>query len=853
MPYMINGIGTTYYGKKNLEESHGTCGKCGRGGVLKSYETRLWFVIFLIPIIPLGKKMILDYCSRCTGHRAIPLQEWERIKGESISQGREEMSSNPDDPQTAIRMHSRLSFFSQREEAEEIARGMAGKFKDNVDVQLYLGDYYDKAQKVDDADTCFERALALEPGNHAARRAVALGCIAKNELSRAADLLSFMRFSGPDQDPTVLYTLATAFQKNNNHGEALSYFEIMARDFPDIAKKNKDFRKAVKKSKQALGDSYNFLPRREFASTKKWKRAAVVVAVLAVLLLVLNWYLSNHRSLQVVNQLEASASITVPGRDLVEISPGERTVLKVPEGQYDITVQVQNSLPENVPVSIPNTLMDRVFGNTVYFLNVSRGAVFVWEETTYSENPTPNDPYRFKFYAGDAFFTVSNINYLFKPFPETVSLPDSKPVFKTRFDVFQGAPAAMPGILQSNGIPADKILLYLEAHLGALHEDEDLLSFYMIYAQVTKGVPRALLFLEKGLARRPVNVEWHRTYQSLSQLSVPKEKLIAQYDAMLEKEPGDSDLLYLRGRLDPDTAVAFTYYDRSIAANEKNSYPISAKAFHLAAAGDFAAARPLLSTAYQLKPDSARIKDLYYRLRFALGEYDSLEKEILPLFSRNPLERADFAHLMDLRIAQENVAGARDILDTYRKAVKKTFPQDPEQLVLKAQLELAYLQGDFAGITRDAVKLTDTFPRDEYLRIAYLNQGEMDQLEKLVGGKKYHGSYDCLLYWLGWLEKGDSQKASAWMDRAVEGFNKSSLDNKIIAEWLRQPGKDLLAQLDNLSEEIEYKRILYTAFARLYPQKRREFLARAEKMNYLIVFPYHFLAKIIKGLKNQRM
>ena len=71
MPTTINGIGTTYYGKKNLKTYEGQCEFCHRVVDVQEYETRHWFVVLLIPVIPLGRKQILDFCTACQRHRAL--------------------------------------------------------------------------------------------------------------------------------------------------------------------------------------------------------------------------------------------------------------------------------------------------------------------------------------------------------------------------------------------------------------------------------------------------------------------------------------------------------------------------------------------------------------------------------------------------------------------------------------------------------------------------------------------------------------------------------------------------------------------------------------------------------------
>ena len=59
MPTTVNGIGTHYYGKSNTAVRNGRCNSCGRICQLTSYDTRLWFVVVFVPLIPLGRKRVI--------------------------------------------------------------------------------------------------------------------------------------------------------------------------------------------------------------------------------------------------------------------------------------------------------------------------------------------------------------------------------------------------------------------------------------------------------------------------------------------------------------------------------------------------------------------------------------------------------------------------------------------------------------------------------------------------------------------------------------------------------------------------------------------------------------------------
>src|SRR5271170_7480632 len=128
MPQTINGIGTHYYGRKNVQTRPGVCDFCRRETVLSSYDTRLWFVVVFIPLVPLGKKHILNQCPKCTRHRVTSLAEWEKIKNQNLSEALGGMNANPQDPQAAIKAHSALVAFGQTAEADKLRLMMKERF-----------------------------------------------------------------------------------------------------------------------------------------------------------------------------------------------------------------------------------------------------------------------------------------------------------------------------------------------------------------------------------------------------------------------------------------------------------------------------------------------------------------------------------------------------------------------------------------------------------------------------------------------------------------------------------------------------------------------------------------------------
>src|SRR5215218_1530734 len=133
MPSTINGIGTRYYGQKNVQLRPAACPHCGRGVELKSYDTRLWFVVVFIPIVPLARKRIVDQCPSCTRHYAVDAEKWETSKQLDVSGALDKYRASPT-PEAAMETHQALLSYHEFEQATVFAQNMRQTFSANAAV-----------------------------------------------------------------------------------------------------------------------------------------------------------------------------------------------------------------------------------------------------------------------------------------------------------------------------------------------------------------------------------------------------------------------------------------------------------------------------------------------------------------------------------------------------------------------------------------------------------------------------------------------------------------------------------------------------------------------------------------------
>ena len=223
MPSTINGIGTTYYGKKNLSVRTGACEFCRRVVTLSSYDTRLWFVIFFVPVIPLGRKRIFDQCPSCSKHRVMSARQYAELRQRRISESVDRFEQGPS-PQTALDAHATILAFRDHERAAQLRRDALAQFPKDVGMMTGMASHLEEVSAPQEAAKLYETALDLDPSVPVARAGVAMKRMSEGRLEEARSLLDFLELSGAGREHslTPLYMLAMEYQKQGRHAEALA-------------------------------------------------------------------------------------------------------------------------------------------------------------------------------------------------------------------------------------------------------------------------------------------------------------------------------------------------------------------------------------------------------------------------------------------------------------------------------------------------------------------------------------------------------------------------------------------------------------------------------------------------------
>jgi tetratricopeptide (TPR) repeat protein len=163
MPYTVNGIGTWYYGKRGRMRRTDTCQSCNRVTTLESYETREFFVVLFIPIIPLRRFKILNSCTACSQHHRIPARQFQEMFEVEVAQAREAVEARPGDIDALENLCGVMLAYHQPEGARKAYQVLVEKCPDRATAHYGLAAAWQGLGRTDEAAAAFETALRLEP------------------------------------------------------------------------------------------------------------------------------------------------------------------------------------------------------------------------------------------------------------------------------------------------------------------------------------------------------------------------------------------------------------------------------------------------------------------------------------------------------------------------------------------------------------------------------------------------------------------------------------------------------------------------------------------------------------------
>lgn len=860
MPSTINGIGTHYYGKKNQSQRTAPCPHCGEMVELSSYDTRLWGVFVFIPVIPLGRKRIIDQCPRCTHHGALPLDEYEQLREEGIRKAMAEFKAAPGDEAKAIELHGTLVSFGQREKAEQLLNHIKTRFPHSVDALVYVGAFMHFQGLPREAREYYRRAHEIDPKHPAARVEIAFELIESGDLDGAREMIRFLEEPDAPLEPGVQIALAGAYQARGRHDDSLNLLKAVLAKAPGLAGV-KEVREMYVASERALGVEGTSLP--PGPKTGSPGKSVAIGALIAVLvfagLLIADRYKSRHRDLYIVSGLAGPATIRINRREPVELTGPGRRKIQIPEGSW--TAHVTGAIEEEIPFEIAGGTGERWSDDVACVLNVGGSAVLLRERTAYTAERSSatalDSDYSYHVIYGEPFVKQAGIHFVFEPFPARLKIETAATKeYRTRLSLVD--PENLAGIV-FNLFSDDRADEAADLAGWSLRRDADpdLLDLYLAAAKAADRETEAYEMLEEGVRQRPVRVEWHRTYQGYHENRGEHAALIREYDGRLARESRSADLFYLRGRLAMRVEDGGRFYDQALAIDANHAYAHFAKGYGLAAKGDWRSAEASLVAACAGFPGREDCLLSLAEARLALRDFSGLE-EILNAYLENvPTAFEVAAFLAIVHQAQGKGSAVKATADRYSEAVGRLTPVAADRAIVmheahrSLQFRLQYAAADFDNLLIVANQARDGHhPYERF--VALLESDRLEEASK-VATPDTLGSMDPFNYLaasLAWRAAGDGPAAQPWEDKAVELLAAHTVEYRQVAAWLRDPESATLDDIRQLTIQPQPKAVLLCAmlFKRDSISDAAAFKAEARKLNVRPRFPFH----LVRGIANSR-
>lgn len=850
MPSTVNGVGTTYFLKRNRQYQDGVCEHCHERVRLESYETWYCICVLFIPVLPLGKKQILNYCPRCTRHRIVNFGEWEKIRTEAIAETSEELAESKDDFNAAIKMHATLVAVQKSDDADRLSKIMLERFGHEPQVQFYLGGCYERAGKNELANACFLKAHELDPQDIGLIRAAALVHIEQNRPDEGKVLLQAFGPNSEHYEPALFYILGCGYQKLGRHQDALAVFRELYDSNSGLAN-NPSFRKSVKLSEKALAIDKPLLPYDPWYRSSFVKWSAITIGVLCILG-GWNFYVATHRKLYVVNGRKTPIKVRVDGNQIVQVAGVSKNSIEVGEGAHHLEVIDPPNSFTPIQFNLSVNWWERYLRSPVFVADPTRTAGVVFEQTVYqAQGAGQNADQKYELHVAEPFMTFHHANYHFEEFPAQIKVKGGGRVIKTRVDMIHEPPShLLNGAANLGKSPAEQ-LEFMEAHLEADPADDTLLQMYSAMG-LTTHPDRVRAFLEKHLVDRPVRILWHRRYQDLARFPVPgdntalpAQSLLDRYDAWLKVEPRNSALLYLRGRLERRATTTLPFLQAALDADPQNAYALFSRGFSALSVGDARTAVEHYQQAVGAKPGDLEFAAGLYEARFAAREFPALEQELRQKLTTNPQDLRSIQLLLKLLIA---AGRGMDAETEYQAALVRlgqfrTIPEMAALLTRSIEIPYLYAKGDFIQLGQKMSQLNDPAQVAETSFALGLETGKLPEVPDSVFA--FQKSYWHLLRSLAAKKQGQAEQAALSRKMALEHFKKCGLEQTIVAEILAKPTEVTFEEVQDLLITTTEKAIFLIALAEDAPLIREPCLDLAEKLNVELEFPHHLLKGLI--------
>jgi len=850
MAVIIWGSGS--FNRHNVETRRATCEHCGFTGPLKSYDATSFFSLYFIPLLPTGRRHVIDECPKCKRGRQTSAGKWSKLRRDELEPALDRFAAAPADREAARRALELATRLAGRVAFADVAQAVAEHHAQDASLLAQVGAACGYRELPEDALTAYQSSLAVVDDPEV-RGALAMELMHQDRPRDAeAHVIQVVKAQGDDA-AGLLYLLAESYQTVGEHGKALSAIDAYEKRFPELASGHAGELNRLRSGSDRMRHSGARITSANLAAGKAaaapesmLRRVGPMLVLPALILAVALGFaaisLTMKPEVYMINGLTREMAVTVGGRKMV-MQPMSREKLTL--GYGDVRIEPGAGVYfEPATVSLSAGFFERVFDKPIYVINPDRTGLVLWESAQYAKNPATAAEGKYEIHTGKPVVRLTGLDYHWRDLPEEIELSSdsAKPWRQTvhHLDNYMFADAVD---LVHEELGEAEAAQYVKLRAAATPDDELVLRYLHYYLNQADH----LAFLEERVGQRPVLTALHRSYQALAGALQPERDLAAEYRARYEAEPGDASLAYLAGRMEKDPAKAMTLYEAGLAADEPSAYLYHGVAYRRMQAGDFEQALSLWRKAVAMELENELFADSLDRMLMATGRLGELIQEAELVVAGDPESAAAVYDLVKLLAMKGEVDTARaqsgqmlrrlqnmeDADDDTRAYWRKTFA-----------IVIAQASQDAAGV---AAKIKLVGAQDEWPYTLAAIDGRWGDALKHLEGSEYGEAAGYLAIYAGAAHSGQDTVAAPALDAAVKLLRERGDDDQLLADWLE--GKQTPPPDANLyiNENPDDLGVRLTALAMRYPEHREAWLGLARKLLFDPAGYKHELEAVIQA------
>ncbi|MGE0713449.1 MAG: hypothetical protein AB7N76_36190 [Planctomycetota bacterium] len=841
MPRTVNGVGTWYYGKVNRFTRRGTCDLCGAYTELRSYDTTLYFVLFFVPLIPLRGVRVLDECRACERHSAVKLKEWRRSKAEALAELEAALAADPGNVDAAralaavfLQHQDEQGFLAELPRLERLLKGSAEGLE-------LLGMGHAVFGRRAEASSFFQRALALEDTPERRQRLVASLALQRRAREAREALGPLPDPPDPEQAGLLEFLIESA-QAAGEHAYALELVGELAARFPehDVAalRRTSEKREEGDRVRNVAYDP----PPREVDEPGRARAARLIgpgIAACLFLLYVGAAYREGQaRTVYLLNGTRRPYTVELAGRRQT-LPPSVPVKVTLAEGELRWKlVEGEVALTEE-GCRLETSFWSRPVTDETFVLNPDGCALLLEETAVYSSRgDAPGDPPTL--HANQTLFAFTGIDHVFAEFPRTLKAEKGSTLRRVRLGL--ALPPEASTMRAAGQVYAmlgeDACLSWLERELRADPGQDEALDAYSAVA----STERALELIRPHLAKRPVEVDWHRAYQTVRELRFPNFDLTKEYRALVA-EREDPEHLYLLARVLRDTEEAERLLRRAAGGAQPSANAQFSLSYLCLAQGRLGDALDAAREALR-RDVRARFRDQEEEVLLAVGRGAELRDRARAALREHPqdLQLAERVVLLLAATGQED-----EVTPTIQSFLAAPQPEwSPEVARPRLEAQRAYGLGDLTRYAAVCDQLASQGGGPALEFRAALARRELAQARDALARVERPDLHDVLALVVLAGKLGDASARDAALGLSDRVGPMRAETRELLAALRREEAPDLEVALRACVHPTT-KRLLLVALGQRFPAARERLFTLARKLDYAPDFPHCLVREVLSG------